>query len=339
MKDKIGRIGYIDSARGIALLLVIFGHTFRESMCGEYPLCDFAYLFVYKFHVPLFFILSGICFSIAFKCDAELGTYKYLKRKGRSVLLPWLLYSVFIYLIYFAVSVLPFISGVFGECVPLTRYIKLMLCNENPYAFHLWFLNTLFIFLVLIYLSDKYMKGISKYIKLALLVILPVIYTLWAGKQVWVIKAVFQQMPYFIIGTFVSCEFIENNAKKLIGSGALCFIGLGVFTAVQNNLNISEAGWFLLLYVKYIAVIVLSLGIISGCFLAEKKFSVLHNLGRNSITYYLFHQPFCCAFAGELLYDVLKLPVVLVLIICMILSLAVPTVILKIMSKCKGDQL
>ena len=32
MKDR--RFHYVDAARGIAVLLVIYGHTFRESMRG-----------------------------------------------------------------------------------------------------------------------------------------------------------------------------------------------------------------------------------------------------------------------------------------------------------------
>ena len=39
MKDR--RFHYVDAARGIAVLLVIYGHTFRESMRAAYAWCAF----------------------------------------------------------------------------------------------------------------------------------------------------------------------------------------------------------------------------------------------------------------------------------------------------------
>ena len=50
------RIGYIDMAKGLAIILVIIGHiSFTPSM-GK--------TILYLFHIPLFFFLSGFTFSI-----------------------------------------------------------------------------------------------------------------------------------------------------------------------------------------------------------------------------------------------------------------------------------
>lgn len=55
-----GRIGYIDCAKGIAILLVIAGHTvFQEPFRGA----------VFSFHMPLFFILSAM--TSRFSTSAE----------------------------------------------------------------------------------------------------------------------------------------------------------------------------------------------------------------------------------------------------------------------------
>lgn len=50
------RIGYIDIAKGIGILLVYIGH------------CDLDYksnlfLWIYSFHMPLFFFISGSLFT------------------------------------------------------------------------------------------------------------------------------------------------------------------------------------------------------------------------------------------------------------------------------------
>ena len=43
-----GRLQHIDIAKGIAICLMVYGHTNSYGMS-----------FIYSFHMPLFFILSG----------------------------------------------------------------------------------------------------------------------------------------------------------------------------------------------------------------------------------------------------------------------------------------
>lgn len=77
------RIDYIDIAKGFALLLVIFGHTFRDSMRSTYFWCGFSYSFVYRFHISLLFLLSGMSLS-----DNDPSVIFFAKRV-KGVLLPW----------------------------------------------------------------------------------------------------------------------------------------------------------------------------------------------------------------------------------------------------------
>ncbi len=60
MTQTTKRLDHIDIAKAIGLLLVIYGHTFRMSMRAAHPWCAFSYTFVYRFHVPLLFLLSGM---------------------------------------------------------------------------------------------------------------------------------------------------------------------------------------------------------------------------------------------------------------------------------------
>lgn len=57
------RLTYIDIARAIGILFVVLGHInqfYRDSQGIEYSQI---LIFIYAFHMPLFFILSGILFS------------------------------------------------------------------------------------------------------------------------------------------------------------------------------------------------------------------------------------------------------------------------------------
>ena len=81
--DKsVDRISYIDIAKGIGLILVIFGHLFRY---GGRPS-----IFIFSFHMPLFFIISGFCFNP----DKNNDFKHYLVKKVKSLLLPYLTFCI-----------------------------------------------------------------------------------------------------------------------------------------------------------------------------------------------------------------------------------------------------
>ena len=48
------RIDFIDVAKGIAIFLVVYGHTYDGRNL---------HLFIYSFHMPLFFFISGLLFK------------------------------------------------------------------------------------------------------------------------------------------------------------------------------------------------------------------------------------------------------------------------------------
>ena len=54
------RYAILDIARGIGILLVIYGHFLQSFIEPSAPLIFQQYLFIYSFHMPLFFILSGM---------------------------------------------------------------------------------------------------------------------------------------------------------------------------------------------------------------------------------------------------------------------------------------
>lgn len=56
MKNRLGRIDEIDVMRGIGILLVVIGHVF--------PVGTKTHAFIYGFHMPLFFIISGMTLSV-----------------------------------------------------------------------------------------------------------------------------------------------------------------------------------------------------------------------------------------------------------------------------------
>lgn len=95
MQQTTKRLDHIDIAKAVGLLLVIYGHTFRMSMRAAHPWCAFSYTFVYRFHVPLLFLLSGMGCTLTMQKNRSLSARQFVRKKAHSLLLPWGIYSDF----------------------------------------------------------------------------------------------------------------------------------------------------------------------------------------------------------------------------------------------------
>ncbi len=338
------RIAYIDIAKGIAVLLVIFGHTFRDSMRADHFWCDYSYFFVYRFHVSTLFILSGMSYRIARQKYLSQNPLKYIIKKSRQLLLPWFSYSVLIYAVFSLVQFVPAIKdilsgGAYGFVPPLS-YLRSMLMNENPYSFHLWYLNALFLMTVFTYLIDRFFnKTAARTLEIVFIMVVPVLYTLFGENQVWVIKGFLQKLPLFLLGTLLDYDVVIRRAKALSIIGVISAAVLAVYTYLFNfEISVTSDSCLtgiLLFFAENAIAAMTALGISAICHLLREKLKFVEYLGRNSMIYYLYHQPFCCAFLGMALYDVIKLPAIVVVIACSALSIIIPYLVVKTVKRLK----
>ena len=119
------RIDWLDIAKGIAILCTIIGHSFGKNRIG---------VFIFSFHMPLFFILSGYTIKKIPPAEFKKSTFKDFKR---------LIIPIFI---VFAVDFLLQILFCDKALVPLLKSdIKRFIwgtCNRG--VGRLWFLVALF---------------------------------------------------------------------------------------------------------------------------------------------------------------------------------------------------
>lgn len=114
MSEQPKRIEALDIAKGIGIILVIIGH-----MSSSY-LRDW----IYSFHMPLFFIISGICF----KTEKYPSFLPFLRQRVRTLAIPTLA-------LYFIILLLETLTGIKG--FDLQQQLK----GVHPGV--LWFLITL----------------------------------------------------------------------------------------------------------------------------------------------------------------------------------------------------
>ncbi len=125
---KNNRIDYLDIAKGIGILLVILGHIpYISEPVRQY---------IVSFHMPLFFIISGILICHTWK--EEENTASFVKRKVRGLLLPYAFFSV-IYLLIELCRI--WVKGT-GEWGNLFRQLFQSVCLQGVSV--LWFFPALF---------------------------------------------------------------------------------------------------------------------------------------------------------------------------------------------------
>ena len=86
------RLIYIDVARGLAILFVVIGHMnqfYRDNLGIENPQM---LAFIYTFHMPLFFIISGMLFSE--KSYRETSFFCFVIKKIKSLIIPYIFFDI-----------------------------------------------------------------------------------------------------------------------------------------------------------------------------------------------------------------------------------------------------
>ena len=92
------RLTYIDLAKGFAILMVVAGHLAQYCLNGASAKNVFN--FIYSFHMPLFFFLSGYVASLSRNRIKKGNILPFFIKKLKSLLLPFLVWGIVIYLLF-----------------------------------------------------------------------------------------------------------------------------------------------------------------------------------------------------------------------------------------------
>lgn len=130
------RITYLDTAKGILILLMLIGHIWNEG---------YAHNFIYVFHMPAFFIISGMTSSP--KEISVRGFGKYLLSRVKTLLIPYLCFEVY------ALAADMICNGIYLNVKGYAYQILTLQLFNGP----LWFLMVMFLGGLLFY----FLQGIN----------------------------------------------------------------------------------------------------------------------------------------------------------------------------------
>lgn len=203
------RIQYIDLAKAVAIMLMVVGHyiqIFYEKSCNSNAI----FISIYSFHMPLFFVLSGMVFRKP--RDGE-GFIKWGFKKFKQLIIPsyiFILLTIFFMWLFslLNVTLMPFNNEV--SIKSIIRTILQFRCDALVTA--LWFLPTLFCTEIIIGLLHMVIKkDIWRLVIVALLFVIGAAYILIIKKP----------LPFSIDNSILLCVFFEagyllkKNINKL----------------------------------------------------------------------------------------------------------------------------
>ncbi len=207
----------VDVVRGLAISLVVVGHqaqgVARREWWGPGPFGNSVWIYIYEFHMPAFFFVSGIFISSSV---AKRGPSRFIKTKVSQMLWPYLLWSVLIYLVDFPLQ--PFMHV--KNATPLKFLMEFLDGNT------LWFMPAIF-FCVLL---GMLFRNVSKPLLFALATAAALIPIHWHPTFV---AETLHHFPFLVAGMWVSREYerIERISVPVAAVGTVVLAGVVLFFA------------------------------------------------------------------------------------------------------------
>ncbi len=242
-----GRLKHIDIAKGIAICLMVYGHTNSYGMS-----------FIYSFHMPLFFVLSGYLTKLNVPDGQALKfAVGEVKKKLKGLYLPWLKYNLLFILLHNALFRLyvynvdydysnQFVTP-FGARDYLVHIVKTVLMLDKPELMVVgyWFLQVLFLSFLLLYAMRLIVK--RPWIMLVLFVVLYVFALVLKGYVdfKWIFIKIIAADIYLVTGILIR-EYWEKIIKwftpvfTLVCFGLLLLYNIFCPHMTMDFLNINE---------------------------------------------------------------------------------------------------
>lgn len=293
LSDKIKVISFW------AIVLVVFLHSYNldTKQHGEviyfqkslnWVIQNFISNGVTRIAVPFFFLISGFLFFLKFD-EMQPDFYSKIKKRFRTLFLPYLIWSLVGLLFYFILQCIPATHKFFNKELILNYDLCKLIETifVNPIAYQLWFIRDLFVIVLLIpvfYFLLRYTKSI----------LLLVVLLIWL-YDVEVIKNSVEALFFFLTGSYI-CLY-KKTVINYIGDQKtiLLFILWIVLLLTKTYLSFIDNDLTLIKLLHKIAII-------TGIAAFWNGYNFLHNrynffkenkMKAYSVTFfiYAFHEP------------------------------------------------
>lgn len=261
------RVKWVDVAKGIGIVLVIYGHVGKDIFTT----------WIYTFHVPLFFFLSGYFFN------PDKKPREFFLSKAKGLLLPYITLGIPLFLINLRFG--------FDPLELLKSYII------QQRASTLWFIAALFMQFVIAYvLYNTISQTLLRWgVVLSLSIVGIVLWRIGINSLPWNIDVSIITLPFFCFGHYLrtNTKFVEITHSipsiksiaffmliNIVGTTIMCNIPYPTIDLCSSHFSFEPLAYFTALT-----------GILAVCLISCKYYSKFAAyIGRNSLVFFVWQQ-------------------------------------------------
>jgi len=214
--SRESRLNWVDAAKGLGIVLVVVGHVVRGLVSADLmnwtPAARFVDAWIYSFHMPLFFFLTGL-----FLCRSagKNSLLDFISDKARVVAYPYIVWSTITVLLKSALGSIPNKQRELSD---------LFLLAYDPIEQY-WFLYVLFVVTIVI---GVLLRLVSPWVIIVIAIvaypgILPV------PTSGTILERVRESAIYVGLGVMVGSSFLDQMSRCTVPLlAALTLVGLGL---------------------------------------------------------------------------------------------------------------
>lgn len=236
---KPQRFNWVDYAKGIGIFLVVFGHTirglFNSFILAQSPFWLNLNHWIYAFHMPLFFLLSGLFIERS----VSKQFLSFLSNRIKVIVYPYFLWSIIQTLIQF------FLSKYTNKSVNI---LDIWTIIYDP-IMQFWFLYTLF-FISILFVIIHHLKGNLLFF-LIFSIVFYLLYCFGFNLGSWgVIYLACRYIIYFAVGACIGSSINLMSKLNKLDNKAIIGIMITGFLGVTLGvgLNLYENKFFIPLW-------------------------------------------------------------------------------------------
>lgn len=236
MEEKKKRLSWIDYARGVAIILVVYKHATVGFISSGYPIDKLFYELqemLYNLRMPLFFILSGVFIE---KSLNRRGFKKFTLYKANTIIYPFFIWGVI------QVSIQVFASNYTNSQKEFSDLVYLFFYPRKIDPF--WFLYTLFFIVIIYALLKKYL--LFNKIKILLFSLCCYFSSFYIKTDLLCINDILFYFIYLVLGIFASSYLLDKKVQDLLISTKAFIILIPIVVLCQYYWYTNHKGlvWF-----------------------------------------------------------------------------------------------
>ena len=320
------RLKYISLFQVIGPILVILGHSLNGINITSGIWYSLTKEWIYIFHMPLFFMISGYLLSFKGFEDTK-GYLGFIRQKFNRLLLPYLIWNI----IGFIPKLL--MQQITPDTVELSRLqiIKCLFYPRQTIWGHTWFLVALFLLCAIAPLWKKIFCSKSITAKIIIIILSTILYCMPIGTEFLCISDLHKDILFFALGCWLGTSPVENLKILFVGKRFTLTILSFVLSVTFVVL------WLPLYHLQFIPCIAILITILSYGLSIKNIPSFCEQLSFNSFGIYILHWP--VMIVTRTICFALNLNNVITIIIMILSGFIIPNLIIYILKKLRLNKI